>query len=216
MHPTLVLFDLDGTLVDTAPDLAYALNLQRQLHGLAAMPENEIRPYASHGSTGLLKVGFGIDKQHPEFADYVSEYLSLYGQVFDRDPQLFGGMQDLLNSFAQQNILWGVVTNKHRQFSQPLMSKLGLSEQCACLICGDDVSQPKPSPEGLLTACDKLGFLPKDTVYVGDAERDIQAGKEAGMRTVIAMYGYLSEQDMPQQWLADNMIYQPQELGLLI
>ncbi len=216
MKPTLVLFDLDGTLVDTAPDLAYALNLQRQRHGLPILHEDLIRPYASHGSTGLLKVGFGIDKQHSDFDHYVAEYLSLYGQVFNRHPHLFSGMGDLLNTFSQLDIRWGVVTNKHRQFSQPLMDKLGYASQCACLICGDDVSQPKPSPEGLLNACKQLGFLPEDSIYIGDAERDIQAGRAAGMRTVIAMYGYISAQDAPQEWHADHMIYHPQELKQII
>ena len=216
MKANLVLFDLDGTLLDTAPDLAYALNCQRQQHGLAELPEQQIRPYASHGTTGLLKVGFDMDKSHAQYAQYVEEYLAIYGQVFNRQPQLFAGISELLAQLQAAGIAWGVVTNKHRQFSQPLLESLGLLAQASCLICGNDVQQPKPAPEGLLKACQDASVAPQQAIYVGDAQRDIAAGIAAGMPTVVAMYGYLSEHDQPELWGANYAIQHPQQLMQLL
>jgi len=212
----LVLFDLDGTLVDTAPDLAFALNLQRQKHGLPSLSDELIRPYASHGSTGLLKIGFSMTKEHPEFPNYVKEYLDIYSQVFDRNPRLFQGIDELLDTLEKSLIPWGVVTNKHRRFSQPLISALGLANRIACLVCGDDVANPKPATDSLLMACRQVGYQPRFAWYIGDAERDIQAGRAAGMRTVVALYGYLSQHDFPEQWQADFMIKQPEQLLQLL
>lgn len=212
----LVLFDLDGTLIDTAPDLAYALNLQRQKHGLAILPEETIRPYASHGSKGLLKVGFSLTQDDPRFSDFTKEYLDLYGQVFHRNPRLFDGMGDLLLALDHASIPWGVVTNKHRKFSQPLITALGLSNRIACLVCGDDVKNPKPATDSLMKACNDVGSQPSAAWYVGDAERDIQAGRAANMKTVIALYGYLSVNDAPDQWQADFMIEHPEQLLQLL
>lgn len=212
--PELVLFDLDGTLVDSAPGLAHALNCQRQQHGLEALPDAAIRPYASHGTTGLLKVGFGMDASHTAYAAYVQEYLSLYAQVFLHGAVLFDGMAEVLAQFHKQGIAWGVVTNKHRQFAQAIMQQLGLSD--VVLICGDDGQAVKPSPQGLLMACDALSIAPQKSLYVGDAQRDIAAGQAANMLTVVALYGYLSEQDQPHAWGADYAIDQPSDLLNLI
>lgn len=211
-----VLFDLDGTLADTAPDLALALNMQRERHGLPALSMETIRPYASHGSRGLLGIGFGIGPEAPDFPAKREEYLALYDEVFCAHPSLFDGVAELLDHIERQGMLWGVVTNKPRRFTQPLMKSLGLSVRAACIVSGDDSHKPKPAPDTLLLACQQSNSKPDACIYVGDAERDVIAGVAAGMATVVACYGYLAEQDTPEKWGADNMINTPLELlGLL-
>lgn len=207
-----VFFDLDGTLVDTAPDLGYALNLQLERHGKPTLTDDEIRPYASHGSRGLLGLGFGITPQDAQFAAMRDEYLSLYDEVFTRQPRLFSGMEDVLASLVQHQIPWGIVTNKPRRFTQPLVASMGLDKHAACVVSGDDAPQPKPSPATLLMACAQAGVQPAQCIYVGDAERDIQAGKAAGMHTLVALFGYLDVSDTPETWGADGMIHQPKDL----
>jgi 2-phosphoglycolate phosphatase len=213
----MILFDLDGTLVDTAPDLALALNLQRQKHGLEDLPIDVIRPYASHGSKGLLKIGFGLSEHDQHFDDMRIEYLNLYDQVFTQHPVLFDGISDLLDFITLRGMQWGVVTNKPRRFSAPLMDAMNLTEKMACLVCGDDASQPKPAPDTLFLACELANRLPADCFYVGDAERDIQAGNAAGMKTVVALYGYIDkEKDKPTNWKADYLIHDAREMIDLI
>lgn len=212
----IILFDLDGTLADTAPDLGLALNMQRERHGLPPLPQEAIRPYASHGSRGLLSVGFGLLPEDATFSSMRDEYLALYDEVFTSSPRLFDGMAPLLESLESRGYQWGVVTNKPRRFSAPLMSALGLQGRAACLVCGDDVAQAKPAPDSLLRACGLTDSDPADGVYVGDAERDIAAGRAAGMRTVLAMYGYIDATDTPEAWAADAAINAPLELLDLI
>jgi phosphoglycolate phosphatase len=212
----MILFDLDGTLVDTAHDLAYALNLQRERHGLAELSLDVIRPYASHGSKGLLAVGFDLTVDDADFAEMRDEYLAIYDQVLTRQPILFDGIAELLISLGAKHIPWGVVTNKPRRFTQPLMHSIGLLARAACVVSGDDAPRPKPYPDTLLMACKQVNVNPAQCWYVGDAERDIQAGKAAGMRTVVALYGYLAETDQPAAWGADRMINKPLDfLGLI-
>lgn len=208
----VILFDLDGTLVDTAPDLGLALNIQRERHGLAPLPQDAIRPYASHGSRGLLSIGFGLTPEDETFADMRNEYLQLYDEVFIRSPRLFDGMPALLADIEAAGLQWGVVTNKPRRFSAPLMRALVLEGRAACLVCGDDAARAKPAPDTLLLACSQTGSSPQECIYVGDAERDIVAGKAAGMKTVLAMYGYLDADDQPEAWGADLLIQQPGDL----
>ncbi len=212
----MILFDLDGTLVDTAHDLAYALNLQRARHDLAELPLEAIRPYASHGSKGLLSIGFNLSETDDAFAIMRDEYLAIYDEVLTRKPILFDGIAELLTTLEVNRIPWGVVTNKPRRFTQPLMQSIGLLTRAACVVCGDDAARPKPYPDTLLMACKQAGVSPEDCWYVGDAERDIQAGKAAGMQTVVALYGYLSETDQPLVWAADHMIQLPLDLLSLI
>jgi len=208
----MILFDLDGTLVDTAHDLAYALNLQRVRHGLAELPLDVIRPYASHGSKGLLAIGFDLSDTDDTFATMRDEYLDIYDEVLTRKPILFDGVSELLARLEANNIPWGVVTNKPRRFTQPLMQSIGLLTRAACVVSGDDAARPKPFPDTLLMACEQVGVDPQQCWYVGDAERDIQAGKAAGMQTVVALYGYLSETDQPEAWGADQAIQAPLDL----
>ena len=212
----MILFDLDGTLVDTAPDLGYALNLQRERHGLVPLSMDVIRPYASHGSKGLLAIGFNLTPDDASFDAMRTEYLDLYDQVFARSPVLFDGVAELLSHLEQNNIAWGVVTNKPRRFSAPLLEAIGLNDRMACLVCGDDAALPKPAPDTLFLACEQTNVSPDRCLYVGDAERDIEAGNSAGMRTVVAMYGYIDASDQPASWGANFSIAHPKQLIALI
>lgn len=212
----MILFDLDGTLVDTAPDLGYALNLQRERHGLAPLPQSDIRPHASHGSKGLLAVGFNLIPEDGRFPAMREEYLALYDQVFTRSPVLFDGIEAVLREIEQRNVPWGIVTNKPRRFSEPLIKAMQLDQRLTCLVCGDDATRAKPHPDTLLMACDLAGVKAKNCVYVGDAERDIQAGRAAGMKTIVALFGYIAATDQPEQWGADAMISSPAELLALL
>lgn len=212
----MILFDLDGTLVDTAHDLAYALNLQRERHGLAILPLEAIRPFASHGSKGLLSVGFALSPEDDSFEPMREEYLTLYDQVLTRKPILFDGVAELLKELDGKAVPWGVVTNKPRRFTQPLLQNIGLLERAACVVSGDDASRPKPYPDTLLLACELADVSPERCWYVGDAERDIVAGRAAGMQTVVALYGYLSEEDEPEKWGADVFVHAPLELLKLV
>ncbi len=212
----MILFDLDGTLVDTAHDLAYALNLQRERHDLNALPFDVIRPYASHGSKGLLSIGFDLTPEETSFPAMREEYLALYDQVLTRQPILFDGMKELLALLDEKHVRWGVVTNKPRRFTQPLMRNIGLIERAACVVSGDDAARPKPHPDTLLLACAQADVSPQACWYVGDAERDIQAGKAAGMRTAVALYGYLDVTDQPAEWGADAFVNAPLDIMALI
>jgi phosphoglycolate phosphatase len=185
----MILFDLDGTLVDTAPDLGFALNLQRERHGLAPLTMEAIRPYASHGSKGLLGLGFGVTPDDKSFEEMRIEYLDLYHQVFTRSPAFFDGVSELLTVLEQSGVSWGVVTNK---------------------------AAPKPAPDTLFLACEQASVVPSECFYVGDAERDIEAGNAAGMKTVVALWGYLDKSDRPMDWGANFAINHPSELRELI
>ncbi|ABE49843.1 HAD family hydrolase [Methylobacillus flagellatus] len=208
----LVLFDLDGTLVDTAPDLGLALNLQRKRHGLPFLDQDIIRPYASHGSKGLLAIGFNITPEDANFAAMRDEYLALYEEVYTRTPMLFEGMETLLQRMESAGLRWGIVTNKPRRFSAPLLAALKLEQRMACLVCADDVPRAKPHPDSLLAACEQAGVLPEVCIYIGDAQRDIAAGIAAGMPTVAALYGYLDQADRPLEWGADYVVHEVAEI----
>jgi phosphoglycolate phosphatase len=205
-----VLFDLDGTLADTAPDLGHALNLQRERHGLPPLPQEIIRPYASHGTVGLFDIGFGLTPQDERFAPMREEYLALYTANLCLHTALFPGMAELLAALEARNIAWGVVTNKPARFTEPLLELLGLSQRAASIISGDTCAHPKPHPEPLLRAAREIGIAPQSCLYVGDAERDIEAARAAGMSVLIADYGYLSAEDRPETWGADGRINTPQ------
>lgn len=212
----MILFDLDGTLVDTAADLGLALNIQRQRYGLAALPQEVIRPVASHGSRGLLALGFGLAPEHARFAAMRDEYLELYAQVFTSSPVLFEGVAELLAAIEAKGLPWGIVTNKPRRFSEPLLQAIHLDKRSRCLVCGDDARRAKPYPDTLLMASEQAGANPEDCMYIGDAERDVQAGIAAGMHTVVALYGYIAESDRPDEWGADFLIKHPAEIMVII
>ena len=208
------MFDLDGTLVDTAPDLAYALNLQLKRHGKPQLCDAAIRPFASHGSRGLVGLGFAITPKDDNFLAMRDEYLAIYDTVFTRSPVLLPGMADLLQAIETKGLKWGIVTNKPRRFTIPLIESMGmdLSKRAACVVSGDDAPLPKPSPATLLMACSQVGVKPENCMYVGDAERDIQAARAAGMEAVVALFGYIDVTDRPSEWGADALIKTPKEL----
>ncbi len=211
-----ILFDLDGTLVDTAPDLGHALNLQLIRHGRSPLSDAAIRPFASHGSRGLIGLGFGITPNDDNFIAMRDEYLSIYDTVFTRSPVLLDGIAELLQAIESKGLKWGIVTNKPRRFTQPLINSMGLDKRAACVVSGDDAPQPKPSPATLLLACEEVDVRPENCIYLGDAERDIQAGNAAGMKTVVALFGYIDVTDRPFNWGADALIEKPMDLLSLI
>jgi phosphoglycolate phosphatase len=206
-----VLFDLDGTLADTAPDLAHALNLQRAMRRLPPLELDLIRPHASHGTRGLIKVGFGMGQEHPGFADMREQYLELYEDNLCVHTQLFPGIPILLEELERRGISWGVVTNKPERFTMPLMQALGLS-RAGCIVSGDTYANAKPHPEPLLMAARLLKVAPGECIYVGDARRDVTAAKAAGMRVLVASYGYLGAEDDPASWEVDGIISAPGEI----
>jgi N-acetyl-D-muramate 6-phosphate phosphatase len=207
-----VLFDLDGTLVDTAPDLGFALNLQLKKHGKKPLSDAAIRPFASHGSRGLIGLGFGITPADANFIAMRDEYLSIYDTVFTRSPVLLPGIENLLQVLESKKVNWGIVTNKPRRFTTPLIETMGLHTRAKCVVSGDDAPQPKPSPATLLLACSQMSVKPEQCIYVGDAERDIVAGNAAGMQTAVALFGYIDVTDTPHNWGADILIANPEEL----
>ena len=208
-----VLFDLDGTLVDTAPDLGGALNLLLRRYDKPELPLSRSRPLVSMGARGMLEIGFGLTPIHAEYEAMKTEYLALYEANLCRDTRLFDGMQNLLTTLEQRAIPWGIVTNKHSRFTLPLLAALNLDRRAQCSISGDSVAQPKPHPGGLLAAADVLSVTPStDIVYVGDDERDIQAALAAKMTPVVARYGYLGNGNPPTKWGAKLYIDYPLEL----
>lgn len=204
-----VLFDLDGTLADTALDLAYALNVQRERHGLAPLAHEVIRPQASHGTFGLLKVGFEVTPKSPNFVELRAEYLELYSQHICDRTVLFPGMAELLDELEARKLRWGIVTNKPARFTLPLLKGLNLEHRASCIISGDSTPNAKPHPEPLLTAAAQVRVAPAACLYIGDAERDVEAAVAAGMKALIANFGYLDVNDEPDTWGAFARIDAP-------
>ncbi|MDH5190042.1 MAG: HAD-IA family hydrolase [Gammaproteobacteria bacterium] len=207
-----ILFDLDGTLADTAPDLASALNKVRAEEGLPPLPYETIRTEVSHGSVAITRIGFDMDKDHPEFERLRKRLLEIYEANLCVETRLFPGMDKVLEKIESSGMNWGVVTNKPGWLTDPLLEQMGLSERAACIISGDTTNNRKPHPEPLLEACKLAGSEAAQCLYVGDAIRDIEAGKNAGMQTLVALFGYIGEQDKPETWGADGMIHSPEEL----
>jgi phosphoglycolate phosphatase len=206
------LFDLDGTLVDTAPDLGYALNCLREQEGLPAIAHPKIRAVASHGAAGLLKLGFDISPNHDDFPALQKRFLRLYQDNITRESRLFSGFEQVLDSIENQGIAWGVITNKPAFLTEPLLAGLELSDRAACIVSGDTTAHSKPHPAPMLHACSVIAIEPERCLYVGDAQRDIEAGNNVNMHTVVAQFGYLSETDQPDLWHADAFINQPEDL----
>lgn len=204
--PDAVLFDLDGTLLDTAEDfLAIILSMRRE-RSLPDAPLHLIRSTVSDGSAGMLCAAFSITPDHADFTALRDEFLERYQQQLAVHTRPFPGISELLDWLDAEGLPWGVVTNKMSRFSIPLLQATELAERCGSLVCPDQVSRGKPHPEPLLKACAEMGAEPTRSVYVGDHLRDIQAGRAAGMRTVAALYGYLPPGDDPQHWNADFTI----------
>lgn len=203
-----VLFDLDGTLADTAPDLGGAVNRMRVRRGLDALPLDVLRPVASAGARGMLAAG--MDK-HPHDGDYDAlraEFLAEYEAALDRDSRLFDGVPMLLEHLQRAGLPWGIVTNKITRFALPVVRALGL-QGTGVLIAGDTTPHAKPHPEPLWAACRALGVPPDEAVYVGDDQRDIDAARAAGMPSVAAAYGYLGLERPVADWGADALVDHP-------
>jgi len=213
--PPAVLFDLDGTLLDTAPDMAAALNTLRRLEGLEPLPFAQIRPHVSHGAARLIKIGFECESGD-RFNALRLRFLDLYRADLAVGTRPFEGIDDLLDDLERRGIAWGVVTNKPGWLTDPLLSALGLYERAGCVVSGDTLPERKPHPMPLLHAAKLLATDPRRCIYIGDAERDIQAGRAAGMKTLVAGFGYLSAEDAPASWSADAILARPAELLLAL
>ena len=204
-----VLFDLDGTLVDTAPDLVRAVNRVRRDRGLAPLPFAELRPYASHGARGLLAAGMAVTPADADYAALRDAFLAHYAAALCIESAMFDEMERLLAAIELRAMPWGIVTNKATRFTAPLLDSLGLSERAATVVCGDTTPHAKPHPAPLLHAAAELWVAPARCVYVGDAQRDIEAGIAAGMHTIVARYGYIQPDELPDTWPADGHITDP-------
>jgi 2-phosphoglycolate phosphatase len=213
-RPRAILFDLDGTLADTAPDLAGAINRMRASRGLAPSPFALLREAASTGARGLLKIGFGITPEDGEYSAMRHEFFDAYEAGLAIDSILFDGVHDLLAQLHAQDIRWGIVTNKIARFSEPFVRQIGL-EQTACLISGDTMPNSKPHPAPLFEAARRMNLAPEDCWYVGDDLRDIEAGRAAGMLTLAAAWGYGGHTDMPS-WGADHQLALPTDILALV
>lgn len=198
-----VLFDLDGTFLDTAQDMAWALNALLTEEGRAELPFDQIRPEVSNGARGLLGLGFQLGPEHGDFERLRTRYLDIYANNLHRHTRAFPGIDALVDDLEQRGQRWGIVTNKPRFLAEPLMRALGYWPRAACLVAGDDHPKRKPHPGPLLMACEHAGVPANATLYVGDAARDIEAGKNAGMGTITALYGYIPVGENPRDWQAD-------------
>lgn len=207
-----VLFDLDGTLIDSAPDLAGAANRLRAAHGLAPLPFDQLRPLVGAGARGMVGAAMGVSPDDPRFVPLRDEFLALYeAHMLDRT-QVFAGMPSVLAALEAARVPWGIVTNKAERFALPVVAGLGLCSRAAVLVCGDTTPHAKPHPAPLLEAARRLGVEATACVYVGDDLRDVQAGKAAGMATVAAAWGYLGLGEPVAAWQADVVIELPSQL----
>ena len=207
-----VLFDLDGTLVDTAPDMAFALNQTLSRHDREPLPQAVIRSSVSLGGAALVKLAFNMVESDPDFTRIRDEFLAIYRANLCRHSRLFPGMEQVLARLERSNIPWGIVTNKPAWLTHPLTQALQLDTRATCIVSGDTLAQRKPHPAPLLHACKQLRRSAQETVYVGDDRRDVQAGSSAGAATLVARYGYIGPNEDPQTWGADGYIDRPEEI----
>jgi 2-phosphoglycolate phosphatase len=201
-----VLFDLDGTLVDTAADLAAALNRVRADRNLPPLPVATLRPHASDGSRGLLGAGLGVAHDDPQWEALKDAFLGYYATALAVHSQLFTDGSRVLAEIERRGLAWGIVTNKAARFAMPLLEHLGLAARAGVVVCGDTTAHTKPHPAPLLHAVTHLGMNATDCVYVGDAERDVAAARAAGMAALVARYGYIAPEVNPEAWGADGFI----------
>jgi phosphoglycolate phosphatase len=207
-----VLFDLDGTLADTAPDMARTVNEMRRRRGLAPVPLSVVRPHVSKGARGMILSAFEMTVEHRDFPAMREEFLELYADHLYVDSVLFPGMAPLLDRLEAEGIAWGVVTNKFERFARPLLAGMGLARRAAVIVGGDTCARAKPFADPLLHAAEKLRVRPADALYVGDDVRDVQAARAAAMPVVVAAYGYLGDGAPPSEWDADGIVDSPAEL----
>ena len=211
-----VLFDLDGTLIDSAPDLAGAGNDMRVARGLLPHPLSHFRPMVGSGARGMIGRAFDIGPEHETFPALRDEFLQRYEARMTVETRLFPEMQPVLDALATHAVPWAIVTNKATRFSDPLVRALGLLPPAATLVCGDTTPHAKPHPAPLLEAARRLDVAPADCIYVGDDLRDVQAGQAAGMRTIAVHWGYLGEGEAIETWGADHLARNGRELLSLL
>ena len=212
MRLRAVLFDMDGTLLDTAPDFIAICQAMRAERGLAPIADKLIRDEISGGARAMVAVTFSMDPESPGFEALRLEFLERYQRDCAVHSKLFDGMAELLADIEKAHLVWGVVTNKPVRFAQPIMEQLGLAERSALLICPDHVTKSNPDPEPLILACKMLDLDPASVLFVGDDLRDIESGRDAGTKTAAVRYGYINPNDNPDHWGADVVVDHPAEL----
>ena len=204
-----VLFDLDGTLADTAPDMARTVNAMRAARSLPPVPLEAVRPFVSQGARGMIGAAFGVKPDHGEFAAMREEFLAIYAENLCVDTRLFPEMDELLDLLDDRGLAWGVVTNKFERLARSVIDGLGIGARSAVLVGGDTCERAKPFPDPLLHAASILSLAPSTVLYVGDDERDVQAARAAGMPVLAAGYGYLGDGPAPSRWGADAVVDSP-------
>ncbi|WP_028357885.1 phosphoglycolate phosphatase [Brackiella oedipodis] len=213
---TTVLFDFDGTLVDSAPDLVYAANQQRRRRGLEPLPYEHLRNFASKGSAGLIEQALGILPQDPEFATIKQQFLDDYEAVSPSQTNYFPGILDLLENLEKNRFKWGIMTNKVEYLAIPIFKHFGLDQRSAVNVCGDTTAHSKPHPLPLLYAAEQINEKPQHCIYIGDDERDIVAGRAAGMKTIAVTYGYSLNAKTAAACQADAISTSPEALFNII
>ena len=211
-----VLFDLDGTLIDSAPDLGAAVDKMRTDRGMSSLPLARYRPVAGAGARGMLGEAFGLAPEHPTFDAFREEFFCNYEACLTAHTLVFDEVSELIERIRSNHFAWGVVTNKAERFTLPITRNLPLFASAKTVVCGDTTPHAKPHPAPLLEAAARMGFAPAQCIYVGDDERDIRAGQAAGMGTVAATYGYLGKDTLTSQWGAHAEIKSPLELLKLL
>ena len=208
----LILFDFDGTLADTAPDLGAAANRQRVRAGLEPLPLEVLRPYSSAGARGLLRCALNLMPTDEGYEAHRVQFLKDYEAAMTVDTCLFDGVPELLAQIKSEGMSWGIVTNKATYLATPIVNALGLAQDCAVLVCGDTTAHSKPHPLPLLHAAQQAGYSVERCLYVGDDLRDIQAAQAAGMPSIAAAYGYCGPEHPPETWQADHCAYSAREM----
>ncbi|WP_089393818.1 N-acetylmuramic acid 6-phosphate phosphatase MupP [Pseudomonas delhiensis] len=212
MQLRAVLFDMDGTLLDTAPDFIAVCQAMLAAHGRAPIDDQRIADVVSGGARAMVAATFDMDPEAPGFETLRQEFLDRYQDHCAVYSRLYDGMPELLESIERANLIWGVVTNKPVRFAEPIMQQLGLAERSAVLVCPDHVTNSKPDPEPLLLACSQLGIDPAQVLFIGDDLRDIESGRAAGTKTAAVRYGYIHPEDNPAHWGADVIVDHPRDL----
>jgi phosphoglycolate phosphatase len=208
-----ILFDLDGTLADTAPDMARTVNAMLAARRRSPVPLEVVRPHVSKGARGMIGAAFGVTPEHADFAAMREEFLAVYADNLCVDTRLFPGMDELLDLLDERGLAWGVVTNKFEHLARSVLGGLGLASRTAVLVGGDTCARAKPFPDPLLHAAERLALSPTAILYVGDDERDVQAARAAGMPVLAAGYGYLGDGPGPARWGADAVVGSPSEIA---
>lgn len=211
-----VFFDLDGTLLDTAGDLAHALNALLQAKGKSTLPFTTIRKVVSDGAAALIKLGFNIDEAHPDYPNLREDLLAFYNSNLSQHTQPFEGIATLIKILSEHDIAWGIVTNKPWAYTEPLMQKHLFASEPSAVICPDHVQHKKPHPEALLLACKQTQCTPEQAIYVGDHKRDIDCGRNAGCDTIAVGYGYIPENESHTDWQATHNIAHADEMWPII